>query len=578
MIDRLISIPRLNQSLLYEKWERFINGETIEEDSVFVETVRGWQRSKEFGIDPHRLSLEPLSEEELSVRRAKLEELFSLWEPHIQTIKRTVSTHSLAFHIIFADHDGYILHVHSDNQLNWDVPFRPGVCFSERCVGNNAIGSVLHTGVPLSVIGVEHFAKDLHQWTSVGAPIQDEQGNILAVVQVSVPCGMESPYTFSITVAAAKAVEARLIQMQMAKQLQTIKNNLSQLVQQSEIIFNAMSQGVFIINKDCVVTFFNKAAEKIWGVPASEVVGKRFDCLSAPKCPLKESLLVRAIKEQKTFTNMECTCKNGHQQDINLLVNTNLFWDDNNNVAGAIGIYTDVTLMRRQEARIQEQKKLAMVGQMAAGVAHEIRNPLTSVRGFAQLIREKVGMDNSELREYMEIMIQEIDQADSFINNFLQLAKPKPPHMQQCSLNDVITQFIRIFESQAFLQGVKIITQLQELPPIIIDKDQIKQVLLNLCQNALQAMELGGTITITTEHLVEEEEIRLRVTDNGQGVSPENIEKLGIPFYTTKDTGTGLGLSITYAIIDRHQGRIEVASQLGEGTTFSIYLPLDKQF
>ena len=577
MIDRLISIPRLNQIYLADKWEKYICDEPIKEDGVFVETMKGWQRSKGFGIDPHRLSLNIISETELANRSSRMQEIFSLWEPHLQTIKKTVSTHSSSYYILLADHEGYILQMHSSHQPFKDVPFMLGVCLAEKCVGNNAIGSVLHTGVPLSVIGAEHFSQAFHQWTSVGAPIQDEQGNILAVVQVSVPCGMESPYTFSITVAAAKAVEARLIQKQMTKQLQEINNNLSHLIQQREIIFNAMSQGVFILNKDCIVTFFNKAAEKIWGIPASEVVGKRFDCLNAPKCPLKESFLVRTIREERTFTNIECNCKNG-QQDINLLVNTNLFRDENNAVAGVIGIYTDVTLMRRQEARIREQEKLAVVGQMAAGVAHEIRNPLTSVRGFAQLIREKVGTENSAIREYMEIMIQEIDQADSFINNFLQLARPTPPQMQRCSLNDVVIQFARIFESQAFLHGIKIISQLQELPLIIIDKDQIKQVLLNLCQNALQAMEPGGVITLTTEYLAKDKEICLSVIDNGAGISQEDLDKLGTPFYTTKDTGTGLGLSISYAIIDRHQGRIEVTSQPGKGTTFSLYLPLDKQF
>ena len=201
VIDRLISIPRLNQPLLFDKWEKFVSGEPINEDSVFLETMRGWQRSKEYGIAPRRLSFNTLSELELADRRAKVQELFSLWEPHLQTIKKTVSTHSPSYYLILADHEGYVLHVYSDQGSSQKMHFIPGACFAERFVGNNAIGSVLATGVPLAVIGAEHFVQTLQQWTSVGAPIQDEQGNILAVVQVSVPCGMESPYIFSITVA-----------------------------------------------------------------------------------------------------------------------------------------------------------------------------------------------------------------------------------------------------------------------------------------------------------------------------------------------------------------------------------------
>ncbi|RYD02904.1 hypothetical protein N752_22220 [Desulforamulus aquiferis] len=245
--------------------------------------------------------------------------------------------------------------------------------------------------------------------------------------------------------------------------------------------------------------------------------------------------------------------------------------DENNAVAGVIGIYTDVTELRRQEERIKEQEKLAVVGQMAAGMAHEIRNPLTSVRGFAQLMSEKKNIDQTMLKEYLEIMIKDIDQADGFINHFLQLSRPKPPVKKVSLINALINDFVRIFESQAFLQGTKVNTQLEDVPPVTMDANQIKQVLLNLCQNSLQALCLGGVLTLTTTYISKEKMVRIEVIDNGPGISPVNLKRIGIPFFTTKDTGTGLGLSISYSIVDKHQGRIEVESQEGSGTRFSIY-------
>lgn len=579
MIDRLISVPHLNQTELYIKWEKIVQGEKIDPSSVFPETYRAWQRCLKYELNPFQIRIKQLSKEELTNRQAQIKDVLEFLQPHIETIKTTVSTNSNYYTIAVADNEGYILEAYADKQsakLGHGLPCYPGISYAEHNVGNNGVGSVLATGGPLAVIGAEHFCKVFHGWSCVGAPITGDDGNILAVLVVSIPCGLESPYTFSLTVAASKAVEAALRQKEMEKQLSESKRSLSQLMQQREIIFNSMSQGVIILNKEGRVTFFNKAAEKIWHIHSSDIIGEKFSCLGFYHCRLKEPLLLKTINEAKAFTNIECRCRS-QQHHKALLVNTSLLKDEQGGVNGAIGIYTDVTELRKQEARLREQQKLAVVGQMAAGMAHEIRNPLTSVRGFAQLMSERIKEESGFFKEYMQIMIQEIDQADNFIRNFLQLAKPKPPEKQPCNINKLILSFVKIFESQAFLQGVKLKTQLQEVPEIVVDTDQIKQVLLNLCQNALQAMD-KGTITLVTSFHKEHQEICLTVQDDGEGIPPENLERMGTPFFTTKDQGTGLGLSICYTIVDRHHGRIEVDSRLGEGTRFSVYLPVDEQF
>lgn len=578
MIDRLISVPHLNQSDMYAIWEKFIAGEYVDPADIFSKTYDAWLRCVEYKINPHQIVIKKLAAEELDYRKSHLISVLDLLDPHIQTIKITLSTQSTTFLILIADAEGIILESYTGKDTTSDfinIPYQAGISYAESVVGNNGIGSVLANGVPLAVIGAEHYVKDFHRWSCVGSPIIGEAGNIIAVLSVAMPCGMESPYSLSLTVAATKAVEVAIIQNQMKKKLSETGQALRTLIQQSNIIFNAISQGVIILNKQGVVTFFNRAAERIWHKEANQLIGKPIE--DFPLCQLGQALLIQTMQEARPFTNIECKCCNS-QKDKFILVNTSLLRDEKNSVAGVIGIYTDVTDLRRQDARIKEQEKLAVVGQMAAGMAHEIRNPLTSVRGFAQLMSEKMAEKNSDFKEFMEIMIQEIDQADKFINNFLQLAKPKLPNRQPCSLNELIIGFIRIFESQAFLQGIKIITDLKELPSVIIDQDQIKQVLLNLCQNALQAMNRQGTMIITTDYHQAEKEVSLSVQDNGPGIHPDDLEKLGTPFYTTKDKGTGLGLSITYTIVDKHQGHIKVVSQPGEGTCFTVYLPVDEQF
>lgn len=578
MIDRLISVPHLNQSAMYSIWEKFVAGENVDTTDIFSKTYDAWLRCVEYNINPYQLTIKKLADEELYYRRSHLKSVLDLLDPHIQTIKTTLSTQSQTFLILIADPEGIILKSFTGKDTTSkfiNIPYQAGISYAEPVMGNNGIGSVLANGIPLAVIGAEHYVKDFHRWSCVGSPIIGEEGDIIAVLSVAMPCGMESPYTLSLTVAATKAVEAAIKQNQMEKKLLDTGKALRVLMQQSDIIFNAMSQGVIILNREGIVTFFNRAAEKIWHKEANEIIGKPFE--SFHFCQRGYHLLIQTIEEARSFTNIECKCCNLQTEKF-LLVNTSLLRDEKNSVSGAIGIYTDVTDLRRQEARIKEQQKLAVVGQMAAGMAHEIRNPLTSVRGFAQLMSEKMAEQNSAYKEFMEIMIQEIDQADTFINNFLQLAKPKPPERQPCSLNDLITGFIKIFETQAFLQGVKMVADLKELPKVIIDQDQIKQVLLNLCQNALQAMHMQGVIIISTDYHRAENEVSLSVQDNGPGIDPNDLEKLGTPFFTTKDKGTGLGLSISYTIVDKHRGRIEVVSQLGEGTCFTLYLPVDEQF
>jgi signal transduction histidine kinase len=247
--------------------------------------------------------------------------------------------------------------------------------------------------------------------------------------------------------------------------------------------------------------------------------------------------------------------------------------DREDNIIGAVAIFQDITELRRTQKAVRERERLAIIGQMAAGMAHEIKNPLTAVRGFAQLLKEKCP-DNPTLVEYVQIILEEVDRANAVIVDFLQLSRPKQPVLKSQSVNGLLEEIIAIVGPQSFLKKIALAYEMADgLPRCRMDQDQIKQVLLNICQNAIEAMPGGGILKIKAGHLPAQKEIYIAISDTGCGISQEKLEHIGVPFFTTKTTGTGLGLSISYSIIRAHNGRVEMESKEGEGTTFRIYLP-----
>lgn len=238
-----------------------------------------------------------------------------------------------------------------------------------------------------------------------------------------------------------------------------------------------------------------------------------------------------------------------------------------------IELKNTINELRRTQNVLREREKLAIIGQMAAGMAHEIKNPLTAIRGFAQLLKQK-NFDNEILSHYVTTILEEADQANRVINDFLQLARPKPPVLTKQSINSLIKEVLDIVGPRAYLKNVEVdYEDTSDLPHCMLDRDQFKQVLLNMCQNAIEAMPGGGNMEIKTGILPEQNEIYLDIQDTGRGISQDKLKNIGVPFYTTKAEGTGLGLSISYAIVNAHKGRIEVDSREGGGSRFRIYLP-----
>ncbi|AQS60540.1 hypothetical protein B0537_07650 [Desulforamulus ferrireducens] len=278
-------------------------------------------------------------------------------------------------------------------------------------------------------------------------------------------------------------------------------------------------------------------------------------------------IIRKKLKAQEEIQNLETNflTKNGEVR-VGLLSIDTIELNGQSHLLLNMNDITDKINLEKEMARLE---RLNLIGEMAAGISHEIRNPLTTVRGFLQLF--KIRNECLHQQEYFDLMIDELDRANSIITEFLSLAKKKATNKRLTNLNNIIQNLAPLMQADAVSAGKSIRLELTPIPDLLVDEKEIRQIILNLTRNGLEAMGQGGHLTIKT--LRQEDEVLLSVQDQGSGISPEIIDKIGTPFFTTKDNGTGLGLAICYSIATRHGARIEIDSSPA-GTVFAVHFPL----
>jgi signal transduction histidine kinase len=231
-------------------------------------------------------------------------------------------------------------------------------------------------------------------------------------------------------------------------------------------------------------------------------------------------------------------------------------------------IIRDISERKKNEELLINSEKLYVAGQLAAGIAHEIRNPLTSLKGFLQLIAS----GRQAGKNYYDIMKSELNRIESIVSELLMLSKPQIYELTHKDIRHIMGDTMTLLEAQAILHNIEMELALREEPLWVRGvENQLKQVFINVLKNAIEAMIEGGKIIITCER--EGDRIVVRIDDHGPGIPEEQLSKIGQPFYTTKDKGTGLGLMVSYKIVHNHQGSVRAQSRLGIGTTFEIILP-----
>ena len=352
----------------------------------------------------------------------------------------------------------------------------------------------------------------------------------------------------------------------------------------NETLLENLTTGVIAASGDGRVTVFNREAEQITGLAAATALDHSIDQLPDDLRDTLRGTLATGDGQE----NGEVRFGSG-DGEIVARVSSSVFHGEDGQRLGALMVLTDLTAVKRLEAQIRRSDRLASLGTLSAGMAHEIKNPLVSIKTFTQLLPERY--QDSEFRETFSNLIgHEIDRIDSLVNQLLRFARPAKPLLKPMHVHEVLEKSLMLVGHRLYQKEIKLTRSWDaEVDTIRADADQLEQVFLNFFLNAMDAMEHGGELNVETQIRTADnwvgnigtmsatdtrEVLYVTVRDNGEGISEEDVGHVFDPFFTTKDYGTGLGLSVVHGIIQEHGGQIEVESEKARGTAFHISLPL----
>ncbi|HFK1549851.1 TPA: PAS domain S-box protein [Bacillus albus] len=353
---------------------------------------------------------------------------------------------------------------------------------------------------------------------------------------------------------------------------------LHQQLKDSEMKYRALieqaTDAVYVVelNEDQLPTRFievNPVACKRFGYSREELLSMSFSSNVPPDSPMVERIIEKIREGQTVFTLQdEFTFPKGNTMTIEFSVRVfNL-----NGKKVFLSISRDITERLKTEELLRKSEKLAVVGQLSTAIAHEIKNPLTAMKGFMQLLKL---MGNKDTEHYIDIVLSEIDRIDSITNEFMTLAKPEALEIKTNDLNVLMKQVVMLIEPQATMNCIQIKTEFtSDTSFILCENNQLKQAFINILKNAIEATPMGGVILIQIEYVPDKNLVNIRFIDYGCGIEKERLPYLGEPFYSIKENGIGLGLMICYKIIEKHQGEIFIESEVGKGTTVNIALPI----
>jgi two-component system sensor histidine kinase HydH len=334
-------------------------------------------------------------------------------------------------------------------------------------------------------------------------------------------------------------------------------------------ILEQMQDAVITVDHADKVTIFNARAEELFGISADQVDGKNLKDLKTSKAG---RCIVDLFSREDHPEEQELTCAASHPRIISVRLSVSTKAD--NSIESRTIVIRDLTEAKTLEREVQRKEKLTAMGQLASGVAHEIRNPLNAISMIAQRY-EKEFVPRRKVKEYKSlnsILQKETQRVNGIIQQFLQFARPPKLQRRPVHIRQFIDQIVTLFEGQARSKKIRFEVKHGTEGSVTIDNDKMTQVLLNLLQNALDATPARGTITLST--LRHEENVSLAVEDNGSGIPADQLEKIFNLYYTTKRSGTGMGLAITQQLVSLHDGKIEVASKPGKGSKFTITIPI----
>ncbi|MDF2924868.1 MAG: histidine kinase [Paenibacillaceae bacterium] len=330
------------------------------------------------------------------------------------------------------------------------------------------------------------------------------------------------------------------------------------------------ADAIYIMDVEGKVLHVNPAFQKLYGFHAEEVAGQLRPFVPEHMQAEYNALITR-VREGQQVSGYETVRRTKSGRDIHISLTVSPVLGEGGEVLALAVTSRNITERKRTEELLRRSEKLSAVGQLAAGVAHEIRNPLTTLRGFAQLLLQR----DSASKVHLELMIEELDRINLIVSEFIILSKPHLNQFVFKDLGQLLDYLVQLLEPQARLGGIRIEKAVvADMPKVKCEENQLKQVFLNVIKNGMESMPEGGTMEIEVLKL-EQERVMIRFTDNGTGIPEELLPRLGEPFLTSKENGTGLGIMVSQRIIANHKGYMSIRSQLGVGTCVELVLPVD---
>ncbi len=353
----------------------------------------------------------------------------------------------------------------------------------------------------------------------------------------------------------------------------------------NEIMLDQLVSGVIVSNPERKITLFNHEAQRITGISETDAIG--LDIESLPKAIFQA--LDTTLETKSGLRNIDALLYSADEaeESATIRMGSAFLHGHDEKPMGALLVFTDITELKGLEEQVRRTDQLSSVGTLAAGMAHEIKNPLVTIKTFTQLLPKRYA-DEEFRKEFSELVAHEVSRIDGIVNELLSFSKPAKPHLVPMHFQETIEQTLKLIHEQMTQKGITLANKCKAPTDLIFgDAKLLSQALVNLNLNAIEAIGENGTITVATtncnyrfangetpDRATIRQCIRLQITDTGKGIEQANLQKIFDPFFTSKSEGTGMGLSVAHGIISEHHGVIEVESEPGRGTTFFVYIPL----
>jgi PAS domain S-box-containing protein len=406
--------------------------------------------------------------------------------------------------------------------------------------------------------------------TATGDPrlaIEAMKEGVFDYINRSAECAKAFPFVVN---RAVEGYGLMVEKVRLQKELIEMKNFLESIVEKA-------GDAISVVDLKGKVLYWNEGAERIYGYKKEEVMGKRLanflyprdETLRAEEERSTERIIER-VKKGEVVPNVEVKRQTKDGREILISMTISPLKDAEERIIGASRICKDITQMRKAEERLILAERLSSLGELTAGVAHELRNPLAGIKINTQVLSRKKDLPETEKR-FLANTREGIEKIQKIVDDMLHFARPKAAHFKEEDINEVVEESLTILQTKLKKGNISpVIVRGEGLPTVRVDAHQVQQVLVNLILNAIQAMDKGGTLTIRT-FLKDGRGVGVEVRDTGMGIPKSHLKRIFDPFFTTKSEGTGLGLSISLKILENHGATIDVDSEEGKGSAFTIH-------